>query len=87
MVGSVLTGLVDVSELPQQLITRVDVVTGGASAGYGSDALAGVVNFVLDTKFTGLKSEISGGMSNYGMTATTASTSPPVRDSQAAASF
>jgi len=53
--------------------------------GYGSDALAGVVNFVLDTKFTGLKSEISGGMSNYGMTATTASTSPPVRDSQAAA--
>ena len=66
MVGSVLTGLVDVSELPQQLITRVDVVTGGASAGYGSDALAGVVNFVLDTKFTGLKSEISGGMTNYG---------------------
>lgn len=66
MVGSVLTGLVDVSELPQQLITRVDVVTGGASAGYGSDALTGIVNFVLDTKFTGLKSEISGGMTNYG---------------------
>jgi outer membrane receptor for ferrienterochelin and colicin len=45
-VGSVLTGVVDVSELPQQLISRVDVVTGGASAGYGSDALTGIVNFV-----------------------------------------
>jgi iron complex outermembrane receptor protein len=65
-VGSVLTGVVDVSELPQQLITRVDVVTGGASAGYGSDALTGIVNFVLDTKFTGIKGELSGGATNYG---------------------
>jgi len=65
MVGSTLEGTVDVSELPQQLITRVDVVTGGASASYGSDALTGVVNFVLDTKFTGVKAEVSAGTTNY----------------------
>lgn len=65
MVGSTLEGTVDVSELPQQLITRVDIVTGGASASYGSDALTGVVNFVLDTKFTGVKAEVSGGTTNY----------------------
>jgi outer membrane receptor protein involved in Fe transport len=59
-------GVVDVSELPQQLISRVDVVTGGASASYGSDALSGVVNFVLDTKFTGIKGEASGGVTTYG---------------------
>ncbi len=64
-VGSTLEGTVDVSELPQQLITRVDVVTGGASASYGSDALTGVVNFVLDTKFTGFKAEVSAGQTNY----------------------
>ncbi len=65
-VGSILTGVVDVSELPQSLIERVDVVTGGASAAYGSDALSGVVNFVLDTDFTGFKSELSGGITDYG---------------------
>ncbi len=65
-VGSINTGIVDVSELPQELISRVDVVTGGASAAYGSDALTGVVNFVLDTKFTGLKGEASGGVTTYG---------------------
>ena len=64
-VGSTLTGVVDVSELPQQLISRVDVVTGGASAGYGSDALTGIVNFVLDTKFQGIKAEVSGGETSY----------------------
>ncbi len=65
-VGSILTGVVDVSELPQHLIERVDVVTGGASAAYGSDALSGVVNFVLDTDFTGVKGEVSAGITTYG---------------------
>ena len=65
-VGSINTGIVDVSELPQELISRVDVVTGGASAAYGSDALTGVVNFILDTKFTGVKGEASGGVTTYG---------------------
>ena len=65
-VGSNLTGAVDISELPQHLIERVNVVTGGASAAYGSDALSGVVNFVLDTDFVGLKGEVSGGITTYG---------------------
>lgn len=57
---------VDTATFPSQLISRVDVVTGGASAVYGSDAVSGVVNFVLDRKFTGLKGEISGGITNFG---------------------
>lgn len=48
-------GGVDANTIPQFLLQRVDVVTGGASAVYGSDAVAGVVNFVVDTKFNGLK--------------------------------
>ena len=60
------TGLVDINTIPQDLVTRVDVVTGGASAAYGSDALAGVVNFVLDKTYEGTKGEISGGITSYG---------------------
>lgn len=63
---SSLTGLVDVNTFPQALIKRVDVVTGGASADWGSDAVAGVVNFVLDKDFTGLKGQIQGGVTTYG---------------------
>jgi iron complex outermembrane receptor protein len=65
-VPSTITGLVDVNTIPSQLIERVDVVTGGASSAYGSDAVAGVVNFVLDNKFTGVKGEVSGGVTTYG---------------------
>lgn len=57
---------VDLNTLPQNLISHVDVVTGGASAAYGSDAVAGVINLVLDTKFTGLKGQVGGGISTYG---------------------
>lgn len=59
-------GTVDVDVLPQMLMSRVDVVTGGASAVYGSDAVAGVVNFVLDKKFSGIKYNIGTGISKYG---------------------
>jgi outer membrane receptor protein involved in Fe transport len=59
-------GTVDVDTLPQALISRVDVVTGGASAVYGSDAVTGVVNFVLDKKFTGFKVDANSGISSYG---------------------
>jgi len=59
-------GTVDVDTLPQMLMTRVDVVTGGASAVYGSDAVAGVVNFILDKKFEGFKYNINAGISKYG---------------------
>src|ERR1700761_1045454 len=50
-------GTVDVDNLPQMLMQRVDVVTGGASAVYGSDAVTGVVNFVLNKNFDGVKYE------------------------------
>lgn len=59
------SGSVDINVMPQNLVSRVDVVTGGASAAYGSDAVAGVVNFILDTKFEGLKGELQGGVSKY----------------------
>ncbi len=65
-VGAQPTQVVDINQLPQGLVSRVDIVTGGASAVYGSDALAGVVNFVLDRDFTGLKGEVSGGITTYG---------------------
>ena len=57
-------GTVDANIIPQALIQRVDVVTGGASAAYGSDAVAGVVNFILDTKFNGLKAAAQWGISS-----------------------
>ena len=47
------------------LVSRVDIVTGGASAVYGSDAVTGVVNFVLDRKFDGLKIDANAGLSTY----------------------
>lgn len=59
------TGVPDISEFPQMLIQRVDVVTGGASASWGSDAVAGVVNFITDKKFVGFKANISTGLSTY----------------------
>jgi outer membrane receptor protein involved in Fe transport len=59
-------GTVDVDTLPQMLMSRVDVVTGGASAVYGSDAVTGVVNFVLDKTFTGFKTQGNAGISNFG---------------------
>jgi iron complex outermembrane receptor protein len=71
MVGSTiatgtLSGAVDVNMIPSGLVQRVDVVTGGASAVYGSDALAGVVNFVLDKEFTGLKGNVDYGATTMG---------------------
>src|SRR5581483_4474654 len=54
-------GAVDIGSFPDQLLRGVEVVTGGASATYGTDAVAGVVNFLLDTKFEGVKFEAQGG--------------------------
>lgn len=55
-------GTIDTNVLPQLLMSRVDVVTGGASAAWGSDAVAGVVNFVLNKDFTGVT-----GVAQYGV--------------------
>jgi iron complex outermembrane receptor protein len=59
-------GTVDIDTLPQMLVSRVDIVTGGASAVYGSDAVAGVVNFILDKNFVGLSLKADAGISGYG---------------------
>lgn len=60
------TGGVDLNLLPEALVERVDIVTGGASAAYGSDAVSGVVNYILDRDFTGFKSTVQAGTSRYG---------------------
>lgn len=66
VVPSTITGNVDINLLPQALVQRVDVVTGGASAAWGSDAVAGVVNFVLDRKFEGVMANIQSGIAEEG---------------------
>ncbi|MDV3455544.1 TonB-dependent receptor [Sphingomonas sp. HF-S4] len=65
-VGSTIYGWVDVNTIPQGLVDRVEVVTGGASAAYGSDAVGGVVNFVLNKKLEGLRVTGETGVSTYG---------------------
>ncbi|MEI9852469.1 MAG: TonB-dependent receptor [Sphingomonas sp.] len=61
-------GAVNIDILPELLVKRVDIVTGGASAAYGTDAVAGVVNFILDTGLTGLKGNAQGGITSRGDT-------------------
>ncbi len=50
----------DINQIPSQLVERVDVLTGGASAVYGADAVAGVVNFIMQDDFEGLEIDIQG---------------------------
>ncbi|HEY2009592.1 MAG TPA: TonB-dependent receptor [Rhizomicrobium sp.] len=57
--SNLLGGGVDLSTLPTTLVKRVDVVTGGASAAWGSDAVAGVVNLILDKQFEGAKANLT----------------------------
>ncbi len=64
--GSSGTGIVDVDTIPNALIERVDVLTGGASAVYGSDAVSGVVNYILRRDFTGFELEGQAGISDQG---------------------
>ncbi len=60
------TGVPDISLFPQLLVERVDVVTGGASASYGSDAVGGVVNFITNKRFVGFKANVLAGITTYG---------------------
>jgi len=55
VVASSIQGGVDMSTLPASLVERIEVVTGGASAAWGSDAVAGVVNVLINKEFTGLE--------------------------------
>ena len=64
--GSSTAGTADMATIPQSMIDHVDVVTGGASAAYGSDAVSGVVNFVTNEKFDGFKGSAQWGVSKYG---------------------
>jgi outer membrane receptor protein involved in Fe transport len=66
MVSSNRFGTVDVAMFPEELVRSIETVTGGASASYGTDAVAGVVNFILDTEFTGLKAHAQYGVTRYG---------------------
>ncbi len=59
-------GTVDLNMIPTVLIDRAEVVTGGASAVYGSDAVAGVVNLILDTDLAGIKASVQAGISDEG---------------------
>jgi outer membrane receptor protein involved in Fe transport len=65
-VASSVGGLVDINTIPQDLVERVEVVTGGASAQYGSDAVGGVVNFILNKNFKGFQVKAQTGISTYG---------------------
>ena len=56
-------GAVDLNLIPSVMVGRTETVTGGASAAYGTDAIAGVVNLILDTSFTGVKTQV-----DYGQT-------------------
>jgi len=55
-------GAVDLSVIPTALIDRVDLVTGGASAVYGSDALSGAVNFIMKRNFQGVDVDYTNGI-------------------------
>ncbi|MET0179569.1 MAG: TonB-dependent receptor, partial [Novosphingobium sp.] len=59
-------GRVDVDVVPEMLLKRVDIATSGVSAVYGSDAVTGVVNFVLDPSFTGVKARFQSAVSSRG---------------------
>jgi iron complex outermembrane recepter protein len=57
---------VDINSIPQDLIEKIDVLTGGASAIYGADGVSGVVNFVMKKNFDGLTARAQAGVSSRG---------------------
>ncbi len=57
---------VDINSIPQDLIEKIDVLTGGASAIYGADGVSGVVNFVMKRNFEGLTARAQTGISSRG---------------------
>ena len=70
LVPSTPDGAIDLNTIPVSLIENVEVITGGASAAYGSDAIAGVANFKLRRRFTGFELNAQGGASTRGDGAT-----------------
>ncbi|MCJ2188155.1 TonB-dependent receptor domain-containing protein [Novosphingobium beihaiensis] len=78
------TSAADLNFIPAALVKRVDVLTGGASATYGADAVAGVVNFVMDTDFEGFKIDANYGLYNHN---NRNSFTPPLLDARQASGF
>lgn len=66
VVGTNRGGLLDTNLVPVALVERMEVVTGGASAGWGSDAVAGVVNILFKKKLQGFQGNVQYGQSGYG---------------------
>ena len=66
VVSSQQAGTIDIAMFPTALIERVEVVTGGASAAYGSDAISGVTNFILNTDFDGISGNMQSGQTDRG---------------------
>ena len=64
--GSPGTSAVDINTIPSQLIERVEVLTGGASAVYGADAVTGVVNFIMKDDYDGFEINAQGGIAGEG---------------------
>lgn len=60
------TGAVSINAIPQALVDRIDIVTGGASAAYGADAVAGVVNMRINSKLQGVRATFQGGAADEG---------------------
>ena len=63
--GSPGTVAADLNQIPAGLIKRVEILTGGASAVYGSDAIAGVVNFIMNDKFEGVQLQVNQSFYNH----------------------
>ena len=63
--GSANSTAADLNQIPAPLIKRVEVLTGGAGAVYGSDAVAGVVNFIMNDRFEGVQIEMNGSGYNH----------------------
>ena len=84
MPGDVSDSAADLNFIPSSMVKRVDVLTGGASATYGADAVSGVVNFVMDTDFTGLRIDANYGVYQHG---NRNKVTPPLLDARANAGF
>ena len=66
VVQSTIFGGPDINLFPSSVIRSIETVTGGATAAYGTDAVAGAVNFILDTDFEGFRANVSGGANDNG---------------------
>ncbi|MBB4839351.1 outer membrane receptor protein involved in Fe transport [Sphingomonas kyeonggiensis] len=60
------TASVDINTIPNDLVERIEVLTGGASAIYGADGVSGVVNFIMKKNFQGISARAQAGISEYG---------------------